>query len=205
MLKIYMARHGEDEDNVNHILNGRRDTPLTARGEAQANELAQKIKASEILFDVVYTSPLQRAYKTAKIITEVLELDEPKKLESLMERDFGVMTGKPHKMIRELCAPDIIETETICYFLSPEGGETFPQALERAQKMLQDIAVKHHDGNVLLVTHGDYGKMVYAAYYHLDWRDVLMMFHFGNSELLEMSDASHPEKAHVFTIDQHYH
>lgn len=205
MLKIYLARHGEDEDNVHHILNGRRDTPLTARGVAQANELVTRIKEYRIHFDAVYSSPLQRAYTTAEIVTDALGLTKPQILPDLTERDFGVMTGKPHSSIKELCSPDIIETDTICYFLNPEGGETFPQTIARARRLLGYIKEKHKDGNILLVTHGDYGKMIYASYYDLDWKNVLKMFHFGNSELLEMSEASSPEEAHVFRIDQHYH
>lgn len=32
-------------------------------------------------------------------------------------------------------------------------------------------------GRILLVTHGDIGQMIYAAYYNLDWKDVLQLFH----------------------------
>lgn len=74
MLKIYIARHGQDIDNANRILNGRRDESLTEKGIEQANEVAIKIKGTHILFDYVYASPLQRAYKTAEIIPMFLVL-----------------------------------------------------------------------------------------------------------------------------------
>ena len=45
MLNVYLARHGQDEDNANGILNGRRDMPLTTLGVNQAKELAEKIKS----------------------------------------------------------------------------------------------------------------------------------------------------------------
>lgn len=44
MLTIYLARHGQDEDNANGILNGQRDNPLTKIGREQAAALARKIK-----------------------------------------------------------------------------------------------------------------------------------------------------------------
>jgi hypothetical protein len=53
------------------------------------------------------------------------------------------------------------------------------------------------------VTHGDFGKMLYAAFYNLDWQDVLRQFHFGNSELLLLAPDSPPEASHVVTIEQH--
>lgn len=113
------------------------------------------------------------------------------------------MSGKEQSRIEELCAPDIIKTETITYFLSPEGAETFPDLLKRAESLLSTITEKYNDGSVSLVTHGDFGKMIYAQYYGLDWKDVLTLFHFGNSELLLLSEDSEAGEAHVFTILQH--
>ena len=53
------------------------------------------------------------------------------------------------------------------------------------------------------MTHGDFGKMVYAAYYDLDWLDVLKMFHFGNSDMLELSPNSRADDPHVHKIAQY--
>lgn len=203
MLRIYLARHGQDEDNAHGILNGLRDMSLTEKGIEQAKDVARKIHKAGITFDKIYSSPLQRAYKTACIIAEATGGLLPEKLAVLIERDFGIMTGRAQKTIEAVCAPHILKTDTITYFLQPEGGETFPQLLERAHCVLGNIQKKHHDGNILLVTHGDFGKMIYASYYHLDWMDVLKMFHFGNSELLELSERSSPEETHVFKINQH--
>ncbi|MDR3549263.1 MAG: histidine phosphatase family protein [Candidatus Pacebacteria bacterium] len=203
MLKIYLARHGQDQDNAHGILNGRRDEPLSPIGIEQARELAEKIKAAGLEFDRVYSSPLQRAYKTAEIITDALGIKKPEILPDLIERDFGIMTGKPHTDIKELYSPELLRTDTITYFLNPQGAETFPQLIERARKLLAALEAKHKDGNILLVTHGDFGKMMYAAYYELDWMRVLKMFHFGNSELLELSQESKPEDTHVFKTQQH--
>ncbi|MBU2101159.1 histidine phosphatase family protein [Patescibacteria group bacterium] len=203
MLNIYLARHGQDEDNLSGILNGRRDNPLTEKGIEQANEAGKKAKELGLKFDKAYTSPLKRTQKTAEIITESTNSPEPEVLEDLIERDFGVMTGKPTSSIEESCAPDILKTDGITYFLSPEGAETFPDLIERAKKVLSNIKNEHQDGNILLVTHGDFGKMIYAVYYNLDWEKVLTMFHFGNSEILRLSEDSTPEDAHVFEIQQH--
>jgi len=203
MLNIYLARHGQNEDNANGILNGHRDLPLTNIGIAQAQEVATKIKSVGLVFDAVLSSPLNRALNTAEIIASVNDFPTPEIMPELIERDFGSMTGLAQSKIEELCAPDIIKTETVTYFLSPEGAETFPDLLKRARLLLNTIAEQYKDGSVLLVTHGDFGKMIYAEYYHLDWKDVLTLFHFGNSELLLLSPDSSAGEAHVFTIMQH--
>ena len=205
MLKIYLARHGQDQDNANGILNGRRDKPLTEIGLGQAKTLAGEIKGAGLTFDAVYSSPLDRAFVTAETVTDALGIAKPVVMDDLIEREFGVMTGKPTKDIAALCAPDIVQTDTICYFLSPEGAETFPQLVERGKKVIAEVKERHKNGDILLVTHGDIGKMIYAAYYGLDWKPLLTMFHFGNSDLLLLSADSSPESAHVFRFAQHNH
>ncbi|MDD5710772.1 MAG: histidine phosphatase family protein [Candidatus Colwellbacteria bacterium] len=203
MLKIYLARHGQDEDNAAGILNGRRDKPLTEAGLRQTQESGQKAKEVGLRFDKVYASPLGRTRRTAKIIAEITNSPEPEVLDDLIERDFGIMTGQPHSKIVEMCSPHILKSDNINYFLKPEGAETFPELLERADRVLAEIREKHFDGNILLVTHSDFGKMIYTAYYKLNWEEVLRMFHFGNAELLELSEESGPEDVRVFEIKQH--
>jgi broad specificity phosphatase PhoE len=205
MLTFYIARHGQNVDNEKGILNGHRDEPLTEKGIAQAQELSQSIKQNNLIFDHIFSSPLSRAFKTAEIVAKSGAGPRPVVMPELIERDFGVMTGIEQSRIAELCAPEIIQTNTITYFLSPEGAETFPDLLIRANKVLADLEKRFSDGRILLVTHGDFGKMLYAAYYKLDWKDVLLQFHFGNSELLLLSQDSSPEDYHIVKIEQFNH
>mmetsp|Transcript_23033 Transcript_23033/g.63880 ORF Transcript_23033/g.63880 Transcript_23033/m.63880 type:complete len:258 (+) Transcript_23033:43-816(+) len=239
MLTIYLARHGQDEDNASGILNGRRDMPLTDLGRTQAATLAGKIRATELSFDAIYSSPLQRAFETASIVAAAtttkglsgdkhINAESIRKVDDLAERDFGIMTGKPVVDISSICGPDdLLETPTVNYFLSPEGAETFPQLKERASRALAFLNEQHaaassassssssssggdcdhdDDHSILVVTHGDFGKMFYAAYYDLDWKDVLQEFHFGNSEVIlcspKISRPPSSDQTHIFSIEQ---
>lgn len=205
MPKIYLARHGQDEDNVKGILNGHRDMPLTAIGLQQSEILATNIFESKLNITKVYSSPLQRAYKTAEVVADKIKLSRPEKLDLLIERDFGVMTGKPVTEIELRCAPDILKCNPITYFLNPEGAETFPQLIVRAKQLLHFIERNSENETVLLVSHGDIGKMIYAAFYRIQWQIILEEFHFGNSELLLLDQNSLPEERRVFTYKQHNH
>ena len=237
-LRIYLARHGQDEDNAAGILNGHRDQPLTSIGMNQASTVAEKIRRAGLSFDAIYSSPLQRAHKTAQIIASEGQCLRSKEgtastcnskgedndddgivaksipsvqvMDQLIERNFGVMTGTPTKEIQERCSGpgELLLTDTISYFLKPDGAETFPDLMQRAKSVIDDIVERHEgrgDESVLLVTHGDFGKMMYAAYYQLQWEDVLKQFHFGNSEVLLLSKDSTADKAHVFEIEQFNH
>lgn len=196
-------RHGQNLDNLNGILNGHRDEPLTEKGLEQALQVAERIKDEELVFDAVYSSPLSRAFETAKIVHEIVNTPIPQKEELLIERDFGVMTGKKISEIETLCSPDIIKTENTTYFLNPNRAETFPDLMKRAGLLLEKINNNHTSGNVLLVCHGDIGKMVYAKYYNLNWESVLVQFHFGNCDLLLLSEESPADETHVFDLKQY--
>lgn len=205
MIKIYLARHGQDEDNYNGILNGHRDKPLSEIGSGQASILAQIVKEHNLEIGKVLSSPLLRAYKTAEAVTDALGIDKPEKLELLIERNFGIMTGELTKDIESMCSPDIIKTNTITYFLSPDGAETFPQLIERARELFKWIEKQNFTQNILLATHGDIGKMIYAAYYDLPWQNVLTDFHFGNTEVLLLDKTTTPENRHIVKVEQHNH
>lgn len=243
-LTIYLARHGQDEDNAAGLLNGRRDQPLTALGQTQARHLADQIVGAMLddtegcassstirPFVAIYASPLRRANRTAEIIAETINRQgigthlSVTKLDDLQERDFGVMTGTPINEIEQRCPDpdDVFQTDTVMYFLKPDGAETFPQLQERAARVIQYLEERHKEEEdseadpsrcILLVTHGDFGKMFYAHYYDLDWKEVLDHFHFGNSELIVCSPdikmdclsknrTPSQNQTHVFQQQQH--
>lgn len=190
MLNLYLMRHGQSLDNLNGILGGRRDEPLTPRGEKQGLAAANHLKSLGVKFDAIYTSPLERAKRTTDVVRGVLKLSWPEIVDDLTERDFGMMTSEPVSRIEELCAPNILKSEVgegVTYFLSAKGAETFPQLMTRSRRLLKRIAVRYPSGNIILVTHGDIGKMLYASYYDLDWKEVLTAFHFGNADILLLS------------------
>ncbi len=198
-MPLYLARHGQDEDNAANILNGHRDTPLTTLGREQAAHLAATIIEHKIKLEKIYSSPLQRAFQTAEIVAKTLDLPAPEKVELLIERDFGIMSGKLNTDIEAICGSEVLKTEKITYFLSPEGAETFPVLLERGKKVLEYF--KGQD-NILLLTHGDIGKMIYAAFYNLSWEEVLRDFHFGNTELLLLDEDSAREERRLYITKQ---
>ena len=66
MTTLFVARHGETLDNAAQRWQGWRDSPLSARGIAQAQALARRL-ASEPLA-AIYSSDLGRALQTAHIV-----------------------------------------------------------------------------------------------------------------------------------------
>lgn len=184
MTKIFLVRHGQDTDNAAGILNGHRDTDLTELGREQAKIVAKKLRDNHI--EIVYSSPLKRAYETARIIADELGVDEVIADKHLIERDFGVLTGKPHSDIPKY-ASKILETDKINYFIEVDGAENFPMLYKRGKKVLQEVIERHPNKNVLVVTHGDIGKMIRAAFHNWSWEDGLKTPYFDNTGILELS------------------
>ncbi|MCR5468247.1 MAG: histidine phosphatase family protein, partial [Lachnospiraceae bacterium] len=63
-MKLYIIRHGETEWNKEKRLQGRTDIPLSAEGERIAKLTAEGMR--DIKLDYIFSSPLNRAYTTAK-------------------------------------------------------------------------------------------------------------------------------------------
>jgi len=203
MLNIYVTRHGQDKDNERWILNWHRDFSLTEIGKKQAKEVSEKLKKMNIILDKVYSSPLKRTHQTAKIIAKFLKIKDVEKNKMLIERDFGMMTWKLIEDIQKMDWNDFLKIGKINYFLKRSSVETFPNTKTRAKKFIQNLLKKYKSGNILLVTHGDFWKMLYAAYYDIDWKQALKNFHFGNGEVILLSKDRNKDDAHIISLAQY--
>ncbi len=156
----YLIRHGETVWNRERRMQGQSDSPLSDTGVRQAQLLAQRMK--EIAFDALYTSDSGRAHHTAKSVAEVTghELNvEPR----LRERHFGVFEG--------LTGPEMQERypEAYARFKSRDpdyvvpGGESAQAFRDRALACLTEIAERHADELVVIVTHGLVCDVAYRA------------------------------------------
>ena len=183
MPRIILVRHGQDTDNVAGLLNGRRDTELTELGREQAREVAAKLLDYNI--QIIYSSPLKRTYETAQIIAAKLGLADIIKDDRLMERDFGILTGTPIIDIPAK-APHVFPAAGINYFWGTPGTEDFPTLLKRGQSVLGDIKAKYPTQNILIVIHGDIGKMIQAANNNWTWEQGLQAPYIKNTDLVEL-------------------
>ncbi len=147
---IYLIRHGESEGNKEGKFRGRMDFPLTEQGIQQAKDLRDELKG--VKFTAIYTSPLRRAYDTAKILAE------PHGLEPIVEEGFinislGEWEGMPKEEIKrgypELWQLWITEPEK----LQIPDAETLDQVMERSVAALKRIVREHKGGIVAVVTH----------------------------------------------------
>lgn len=159
MIKLYIARHGQTEENVQRILQGQMPGHLTAEGIQQATELRDMLR--NVHFDRIITSDLKRATDTARIIAEPhggkFEL-EP----LLRERDFGIHTGGPYIKISRALDP---------------SAETMEQLAQRAADFLNGLspALNQNNGTVLAISHGLFLRVLQAVYHGVNVRAIEKM------------------------------
>lgn len=145
MITLYLARHGQTEENVNRIFQGHLPGKLTETGIAQAQELRKKLEP--ISLDALVSSDLQRCVDTVRIA--VGERDLPwEKTALLREIDWGSWTGRAIKEVDLTNFPADVETEAQLY--------------ERAGRWVEHLR-RHYDGlQVLAVGHGLINRAIQA-------------------------------------------
>ena len=169
MTHLYLARHGETEENVAQILQGLMPGHLTACGREQAAELRDKLVAAHTAFDVMLTSDLQRALDTANIINGGLHLPlSPCPL--LRERDWGGFTGKFIPSLKGRPWPDDVET--------------LDHMKQRAQAFMAWLRDAYPGKTVLAVGHGIMNKAIQSVYYDKPMNEIEKM---ANAEVRKLT------------------
>lgn len=93
-MELLLVRHGRSLADDEQRIEGGYDSPLTDVGVEQARKLAARLQREGYQFNMVVSSPLDRAKRTAQIITETLSTDLYYD-ERLAELNLGVLSGRP--------------------------------------------------------------------------------------------------------------
>ncbi len=93
---LVVVRHGQSAWNEKNLFTGWVDVDLTALGEAEARTAGQQMKAAGLVFDVLHTSLLTRAVRTAHLALEAAgQVYLPvNRTWRLNERHYGALQGK---------------------------------------------------------------------------------------------------------------
>ncbi len=136
---FWFLRHGETDWNGTGRWQGRTDVPLNARGEEQARAAGPLLRAAGI--EVICTSPLQRARRTADLVAEALAVPVVA-IPGLEEFDVGPYEGR-----------------TEGHWLQPWQSDAEIAGVELFSSFRHRVAdavnrALGHGGEVLVVAHG---------------------------------------------------
>jgi probable phosphoglycerate mutase len=155
--KAYLVRHGQTDWSLSGQHTGRTDIPLTREGEQNARLLGQRLARIKDPIQLVLTSPVQRAWRTA----EIAGFGDRAQVEpDLYEWDYGKYEGRTTAEIHRE-RPD--------WQLFRDGvpaGETLAQVAARADRVI--ARVRATGGNALLFSSGHILRVLAARWCGFD-------------------------------------
>lgn len=138
--EVWLVRHGETEWSRDHKHTSFTDLSLTEKGTEVAGTLRDRL--SDVKFDLVLTSPLERARRTAELAGySGVETDE-----DLVEWQYGDYEGISTAEIRRTVADWTVWTH------GAPGGENAEQVADRLDRAVERI--RNHGGRALVFGHG---------------------------------------------------
>ena len=154
-MELWLIRHGATEWSASGRHTGRTDVPLSPAGEEAARALRGKLAG--VRFDLVLSSPLQRARRTA----ELAGLD-PRLEPGAVEWDYGQAEGLTRGQPRELTPDWSPWTHPM------PGGESLAELGARADQLLESLRQRAEpfgaEARILLVAHGHFLRVLSARW-----------------------------------------
>ena len=153
-MNIYLLRHGETDWNLEGRFQGRMDIPMNDNGGAQIQRSMDALAALSPDVEVILTSPLSRARKSAESAADKLGIcrDEIVIAPDFIERAFGEAEGT--------VTTQMWDEQVIASFA---GSEKKDEVCDRAQQALFAAAEQYTGKNILIAAHGAILKAVIAA------------------------------------------
>lgn len=135
-MKLYMIRHGESMANANRLHAGWSQTPLSPKGEDEAQGLAENLRKYD--FDVVYSSDLLRAMQTREI---ALPNADTAFTELLREISVGDLAGKTAAACLQQYGERYL-TDKAARDFRFYGGETREMHYARVKEFMDTMAMQ---------------------------------------------------------------
>ena len=161
MTTIYLARHGQTEENLMKIFQGHLPGTLTADGIEQARNLGKELE--DVHIDCILSSDLKRVIDTVNYAMA----DRQTKL--LREIDWGKWTG--------------LKIDSVDKQNPPEDAETKEMLYERGKRIVEYIKEKYSGKNVLVVAHGLINRSIQAHILGVDINELYNIPHMKNAEV----------------------
>jgi len=181
--KLYLVRHGETIWNVESRMQGHMNSPLTEKGKNQAEILRKKLINKAV--SAAYTSILERAKETAKIILKNSELPLIERA-SLNEIGLGEWEGKTFAEAKELNPEQFNNFWKFPTRYSPSSGETYYELQSRAIPEIYKIFKENTGGRVLIVSHWITIKIIYMHFNKIELDEIDRVPNADNGSYLKI-------------------
>jgi probable phosphoglycerate mutase len=156
---LLLIRHAPTKETGRSLSGRLPGHSLTPAGQQMADALSARL--APVRISAIYSSPLERAMETAAPIAN----RQRKKVvphDGLLEIDYGRWSGRTMKSLRPLRNwQTVIKTPSRAGF---PDGETLRAAQQRAVATCEELAARHRQSTIALVSHGDPIKAIASHY-----------------------------------------
>jgi len=170
MTQVVLIRPGATTYDEQNRVQGILDIPLSDRGRAEVERLAQRLAGAELA--ALYCGPSESVVRTAEAVGRAVGL-RPKRLDEMRNLDQGLWQGLQIDEIKRrnmrLFRQWLDDPRTIC----PPQGEPIEDALERVKAALRPLLRRHRDEAIGLVVAEPIAQLIAGvlrqeAHVHLD-------------------------------------
>ncbi|GAA6135192.1 hypothetical protein NBRC116188_19820 [Oceaniserpentilla sp. 4NH20-0058] len=177
-MPIFIARHGETDDNTQRIIQFP-TSQLSKNGLQQANKLA--LRLTDMNITRILASDYQRAKQTALQVSALNGVNVEFNTE-LREQNFGDLRGKAY---------DKLHTNPFASDYQPPNGENWAVFCERIARAWQTItdSATQTQGNLLVVTHGFVCKAIFENHVTQP-SHIKSLSKYGNTSLTQINGQS---------------
>lgn len=152
-LRVFLARHGQTDGNLNRRAQGWTDTPLNETGRQHAALLAERLAG--IRLDAIYSSTLSRSRQTAEAVAADRKIAVTS-LPGLREVGLG--------RFEDLALDDpLLKQRPRGEERGPDDGESPGQVAARVNAAIAEIRTAHPSGTILIVGHAGANGYVLRA------------------------------------------
>ena len=178
MVTLVLIRHGQSIWNAENKFTGWTDIGLSEKGIKEAQDAGKKLE--DVAFDVVHTSALIRAQKTAEIIIEnnKKSKDIPVyKDKRLNERHYGSLQGLNKKETAEKYGAEQVHIWRRSFDIPPPDGESLKMNAERTIPYFKENVVEDlkNGKNVLVSAHGNSLRSIVMYIENISKEDVVKL------------------------------
>jgi 2,3-bisphosphoglycerate-dependent phosphoglycerate mutase len=157
MAKLVLVRHGQSQWNLENRFTGWVDVPLSEKGRDEARQAGRSLKGTR--FDQAFTSKLQRAQNTLKLILEELGQTSLPTTEdqALNERHYGDLQGLDKAETAKKYGDEQVHIWRRSYDIAPPKGESLKDTAARTIPYFNAhiLPVVKSGKNVIIAAHGN--------------------------------------------------
>ncbi len=159
-MRLIIIRHGESVWNREGRYQGQMDAPLSELGLRQAEALAERLRYEPL--DALFTSPLQRAARTAEAVARYHPHAPLQTTPALLEIHHGEWQGLLVEEVIERYSDGLREWRQHPTRAQMPGGESFSNVLKRVLDFKEWLLREYHERTVLVSTHDVVVKILVA-------------------------------------------